>query len=488
MRCVLAAFIVVATLSGADIPSEIDDLIANSPALANGYIGIEIVSLTDGHVLYERNQDHLFVPASNTKLFTTALALIRLGPEYRFTTQIVAGRPIDSSGTLSGDLVLVGGGDPSLSGREYPYRYRPNAPADYSFRAIEDFGAQLAARGLKRVDGDIVGDDQRYVWSPYAAGWSFGDAAWEYGAPVSALIVNDNSFALSLRPAAQAGEPARVSLTPTFEYFTIDNQVRTIMSGERKIDVERTPSRHQLRLNGTIPIDDPGLTQLLAVDDPALYVATVLREVLIRQGVSIQGRAVARHRFPGDVNDPTKPHVVLAERSSPLLAEILQVVDKVSQNLHAEVLLREIGFFMRHAGTREAGLADLSDFLSDVGIPKDDYRFADGSGLSRNTLVTPAAITKLLAYMYRTPNRDVWTNLLPIAGVDGTLATRFPDHPEAHTIHAKTGTLSHVRANSGYLDSPEYGPLAFSILVNNYDAPTSDINKFLDAVELLLLH
>jgi D-alanyl-D-alanine carboxypeptidase/D-alanyl-D-alanine-endopeptidase (penicillin-binding protein 4) len=151
-------------------------------------------------------------------------------------------------------------------------------------------------------------------------------------------------------------------------------------------------------------------------------------------------------------------------------------------------MLREVGFSVRHSGTRESGLADLREFLNDAGIPKDDYRFVDGSGLSRKTLVAPSAVTKLLAYMYKSNYRDVWTSLLPIAGVDGTLASRFPDHPEAHAIHAKTGTLSHVRANSGYIDSPAYGPLAFSILVNDYSAPTSEISKFLDAVELLLLH
>lgn len=439
MRLALIVLALVSSLSAADLKSKIDDLIATAPSLANGYVGVEIVSLNNGRVLYEHNQDRLFVPASNTKLFTSALALARLGPQYRFNTQIVADQPIDTSGTLPGDLVLIGGGDPTLSGREYPYRYRPNAPPDYSFRAIEDFASQLVTLGLKRVDGDIVGDDRRYVWSPYADGWSFGDVPWEYGAPVSALILDDNSFALTLKPALQAGDVARISLTPAFEYFIIDNRVRTIATGERKIEIDRAPERRQLHLTGTIPIDDTGVTQLLAVDDPALYPAAVLRDALVRQGVSVRGQAVGQHRFAGDAYDVTRPSVVLAERSSPPLAEILQVVDKVSQNLHAEVLLREIGFYARHNGTRDAGLAELRDFLNDAGISKDDYRFVDGSGLSRNTLVTPAAIVKLLTFMYRSPNRELWTSLLPVAGMDGTLATRFPDHPEAHAIHAKTG-------------------------------------------------
>jgi len=487
MRSALIGLLLISHLSAAGLKQRIDGLIANSPALANAYVGLEIRSLSDGSVIYAHNASRLFVPASNTKLFTTALALARLGPQYRFKTQIAAGSSIDSNGTLSADLVLIGGGDPSLSGRDYPYHYRPNAPPDYSFRAIEDFAAQLVARGLKRVDGDVIGDDRRFVWSPYADSWSFGDAVWEYGAPVSALTLDDNSFVLTLTPASQAGDPVQLLLTPPFEYFLIDNRVQTVPAGERKIEIDRAPGRRQLHLTGSIPIDDPGLTKLLAIDDPALYAATVLRDALIRQGVSVRGQAVARHRFAGDTGEDASPRRSLAERSSPPLAEILQVVDKVSQNLHAEILLREIGYSMRHSGAREAGLAELDSFLADAGISNDDYRFVDGSGLSRNTLVTPEAITRLLTFMYRSAYRSIWQSLLPVAGVDGTLATRFADHPEAHAIQAKTGTLSHVRANSGYIQSTRYGPLAFSILVNNYDAPTTEISKFLDAVELELL-
>ena len=474
--------------SAADLKSKIDDIVSNWPALANAYVGLHVVSLNDGHVLYDRNADHLFVPASNMKLFTTALALARLGPQYRLTTQISAAQPIDSKGTLDADLVFVGGGDPSLSGREYPYRNHSTSSGDYSFRAVEDMVQQLIARGLKRIRGDIVGDDRRYVWAPYADGWTFGDSTWEYGAPVSALILDDNGFAMTIRPGVHAGDLAQILLLPPFEYFSIDNRVRTEEGGARKIDFDRKPAGRQLHVTGSIPIGDPGVTQLLAVDDPALYAAEVLRDALERRGVLVQGRAVARHRFSDDASETAKPRVVLADRSSPPLAQLLQVVDKVSQNLHAEVMLREVGAVNKHFGSRDAGLAELRNFLTEAGIGKDDYRFTDGSGLSRSTLVTPAAITKLLAYMYKSPHRDIWKSLLPVAGVDGTLASRFPDHPEAKAIRAKTGTLSHVRANSGYIDTPEYGPVAFSFVVNNYSAPTADISRFLDAVELALLH
>jgi serine-type D-Ala-D-Ala carboxypeptidase/endopeptidase (penicillin-binding protein 4) len=484
MHRVLLCWLTLAIASAADLKSKIDDLIATSPALATAYVGLQVVSLTDGHVVYERNQDRLLAPASNMKLFTTALALTRLGPQYRLTTQICASRPIDADGTLNADLVFVGGGDPSLSGRTYPYQNHSTSSGDFSFRAVDEMANQLVAKGLKRIHGDIVGDDRRYPWAPYADGWTFGDAMWEYGAPVSALILDDNSFALTVRPAARAGDPAQLFLAPPFEYFTIDNRVRTQESGERRVEFERKSNGRHIHIWGSIPTADTGVTQLLAVDDPALYAAEVLRDALIRRGISVHGKAVARHRMADDAfnADQARPRVVLAQRSSPPLAELLQVIDKVSQNLHAEAILREVGAVAKHSG-----LSELRDFLTEIGISKDDYRFTDGSGLSRSTLVTPAAITKLLIYMYKSANRDTFVDLLPIAGFDGTLQSRFADHPEARAIRAKTGTLSHVRANSGYIDSPVYGPMAFSFLVNNYGAPTAEINKFLDAVELELL-
>ena len=479
--------------SGADLKSKIDELVSKSSAVANAFTGLQVVSLPSGRVLYESNHNRLFTPASNMKLFTTALALARLGPQYRFKTQITSDRPIDANGILAGDLIFAGGGDPTLSGREYPYQYHAGTPggANYSFRAVEELADQLVGRGLKRINGDIVGDDRRYVWEPHGEGWSTGDALWEYGAPVSALILNDNSFAVTIRPAAHRGDLAHITLSPSLEYFSIDNRVRTEAGGARKVAFDRSANGRQLHVAGVIPAGDDGITELLAVDDPAVYAAEVLRDALLRRGVEVKGSAVARHRFSDDAPDPaeatTSPGIVMAERTSPPLSEILRVVDKVSQNLHAEVMLREAGLVTGHSGSREGGLADMQDFLTGAGISKDAYRFKDGSGLSRGTLVSPSAITKLLVYMYKSNIRELWMSLLPIGGVDGTLATRFKEHPEAQTIRAKTGSLSHVRTMSGYADTSRYGPVAFSFLVNNFDAPTVEISRLLDQIGVALI-
>jgi len=484
MRVLLALALVV-PLSAADLGSSLDQIIG-AGALAHAFVGAQLVELKGGQVLYAHNSERLFVPASNMKLFTTALALTRLGADYRLTTRIGANSPIDATGRLPGDLELIGGGDPSLSGREYPYHSHATQGAVYSFSAIEELADELIALGLKRIDGNVVGDDSRYVWEPQPGGWSSDSATREYGAPVSALVLDDNTFALTLRPAARAGGSARITLAPPFENFAIDNRVVTGDRGERKIEFYRSASGRELHVWGRLPAGDPGFTQALAIGDPALYAAEVLRDALLRRGVAIRGGAVARHRFPDESTVP-KANIVLAERRSPPLLDLLQVVDKVSQNLHAEILLREVAVASGHAGSVAAGLDAMDEFLAGIGVTKADRQLTDGSGLSRETLVTPRAVTRLLAYMNQSKYREQWLNLLPIGGEDGTLGRRFAEHPEARNIRAKTGTLDHVRALSGYADTPGHGRVAFSFLVNNFEEPGAGVTAILDQLALALL-
>ena len=483
--------------TGPDLRSKIDAIVAQTPWLKQAFLGIDVVALPDGRALYQRDAERLFAPASNTKLFTTALALSTLGPQYRFTTTVVAQGAIDASGRLAGDLVFVGGGDPSLSARRYPYQKPVTGEKPQPFEtipAIEDLADQIASRGIKAIDGDIVGDDRRYVWDPYPDGWSADDAVWEYGAPVSALIVNDNAFTLWIRPGAHPGDLVRILTSPAGVPFTINNRVQTIAGGERKIHMDRLSGSSELDVWGTIPESDEGMHELLAVNDPAVFAAFLLRDALTRRGIAVRGDACARHGFADTVADMKRgialPQVTgteLARRTSPPLNELLQVTAKVSQNLHAEIMLREVGAVTCNMGTREAGHEEMKAFLAQAGIGDGDDHLVDGSGLSRLTLVTPVAVTKLLTFMYRSKNRQEWIPLLPIAGVDGTLRTRFDGHPEAARIHAKTGSLSHVRALSGYAESETYGPLAFSIIVNDSLASSSDISTFLDKIGLKLV-
>src|SRR5262245_3784271 len=195
-RCSYVTLCSVLSLAGAltagEMPSKIQKLLDEATEIQRGFLGVDIVDVASGETLFEANSDRLFVPASNSKLFTTALGLVQLGPDWRFHTTVIAGRAPDGEGRIAGPVTLVGGGDPNLSGRELPYRV--DSPPGDGLQAVEDLASQVVARGVRRIDGDIVGDDTVYLWEPYPDGWDLGDAMWEYGAPVSALTINDNGF------------------------------------------------------------------------------------------------------------------------------------------------------------------------------------------------------------------------------------------------------------------------------------------------------
>lgn len=456
---------------------KINLILDNADAAGQSHIGIEVVDLKTGKELYERQSTRLFSPASTTKLFTTALALSRLGPQYRFATRIIASSD-PKEGVLRGDLIFEGGGDPSLSDRVYPSQ--GEAPRVQS--PIDDFADQIVAKGIRRITGDVAGDDTLYPWNPYPPGWAIDDAIPAYGAPVSALTVFENTIHLTVHPGAKAGDPAQISVNPPIEYYTIDNRIETI-NGTGNLRVSRAPGARQLLLGGSVTAHNCCITENLAIDDPALYAAQALYEALIRRGVTIDGRPVARHRAVRE-DRAAFEGVILARRESPPLIELIEVVDKVSQNLHAEIMLREVGRLQRETGTRNAGIEELRKFLAEIGIEGTDYAFEDGSGLSRLTMVTPDAQAKLLTYMYRSKYRDAWVALLPIAGVDGTLRKRFDGQKVA--VHAKTGSLAHVHALAGYAESPK-GMRAFSILVNQANYPAADVREMIDKIVLAIL-
>ena len=487
----LALLVCPSWAAGAGLPERIQAAIDASAVARSAFWGIRIADLESGRVRFDLNADRLFVPASNTKLFTAALGLARLGPEHRFETTVVAVRAPDASGSVPG-LRLVGGGDPNLSARAIPYRTGPVTGDPLA--AIDELAAQVAARGVRRVDGDVTGDDTAYVWTAYPDGWAADDPIWEYGAPVSALTVNDNAFSLHIRPGARVGDLARLTLTPALEFYRIDNRVETTAAVARRISIDREPGLRQVRLWGTVPLGDGGETTLLAIDDPAHYAAMALAEALERHGVTVLGRARVRHLFPNQVRDlavgpaePPEGGVVLARRVSAPLAEDLRITAKVSQNLHAELVLRAVARARRGVGSREAGLEEMQAFLDEAGIDRDAYNLNDGSGLARLNLVTPATVVKLLRYMWAQPAREIWTGLLPVGGQDGTLANRFAGSPAAGRIRAKTGSLSHVSALSGYAGKSGGGHLAFAILVNNYNGNGAGIRGVIDQICSLMV-
>src|SRR5216683_8308865 len=263
--------------------------------LAHGFWGIEVVSLSTGKALYARGADKLFTPASNTKLFTTAAALALIGPDYSFHTTVETNGTLDTHGRLTGDLVLVGRGDPNLSGRELPYTLHTQRN-DHPIRVLEELADTLAQKGVKYVDGDIIADDSYFAFERYGEGWSQDDLVWAEGAPVSALTINDNVVFVNILPGTHPGDKAFVSLTPFADYYSIDNRLMTTPAGTgRKIYINREPGSTQLTLWGTMPIDDAGANEGLAIEDPAEVAASLLRHLLEVRGIAVYGKQRTRH-------------------------------------------------------------------------------------------------------------------------------------------------------------------------------------------------
>src|SRR5581483_2336708 len=268
------------------LKKQIETLLAQ-PDLARGFWGIEIASAKTGKILYSLNADRLFTPASNTKLFTTAAALALIGPDYKFRTTVETNGSLDKYGRLTGDVVLVGRGDPMLSGRELPYNVHTQRDAD-PVLVLEQLADELAQKGVKYVDGDVVADDSYFAFERYGEGWSQDDLVWADGAPVSALTINDNVVFVNILPGAHPGDKAFVSVTPFAGYYTIDNRLMTTPSGSgRRIYINREPGSTQLTLWGTIPVDDTGANEGLAIEDPAEFAATLFRRLLEVRGIAI---------------------------------------------------------------------------------------------------------------------------------------------------------------------------------------------------------
>jgi D-alanyl-D-alanine carboxypeptidase/D-alanyl-D-alanine-endopeptidase (penicillin-binding protein 4) len=454
-----------------------------------GHWGLLVVDAATGQTLYALNAQHYFAPASNTKLYTTILALAALGPDFRFRTSVETRGRIDSRGRLLGDLVLVGRGDPNLSNRKWPHTKEAEreGPPEKILAALAD---AVVARGVKQVEGDIIADDSYYPPERYPSGWTIDDMTFGYGAPVSALCVNDNVLRVEVRPGERESDPAWFSVEPWADFYQFVNEIRTGPAGSEPAAVgltaDREPGARRIVLRGSIPADlqasrPAGLT--LAVEEPAEYWAAVFKRLLEARGVRIYGSARARH-LPEPAGDPAD---VLAEHLSPPLIEAICVVNKISQNLHAELLLRAVGHAKAGEGSSDAALRYAQEFFKSIGIPEREVVTYDGSGLSRRNLVTPQGTVKLLQWAAAQPWFDAFVATLPVAGEDGTLAERMKDTPAAGRVRAKTGTLGSVNALSGFVTTLHGAKLIFSMFGNSHNLRGRDATGVLDALCIALV-
>jgi serine-type D-Ala-D-Ala carboxypeptidase/endopeptidase (penicillin-binding protein 4) len=435
---------------------------------------MEIADGATGEILYTRNADSRFVPASNMKLLTTALALDKLGKDYRFRTTVETNGTLLKSGMLHGDLILVGHGDPNLSNRKFPFEGKEEFEGEPE-RVIAELADAVVAKGVKSITGDIVGDDSYFPREKFPDGWEVGDIVWEYGAAISAIVVNDNTVTVTLSPGAHVGAAATDVTEPETPEFTVRNEVKTGRPGEKEdLRLTREPGANVVVITGVMPVRSAPRKLTLGIQEPSQHAATMLARLLAERGVKFQGKIRSVHEpelAKGDGEHTTR--TVLAEHVSLPLGETVKLVNKISQNLHAEVLLRTAARQQGMWNTPEDLAKFPEEFYARVGIPEGDVVQVDGSGLSRHDLVTPRAFVDLLLFAEKQDWFGEYYASLPISGADGTLNERMKDAGVVGRIHAKTGSVTHVRALSGYAEV-NGRRLVFSVLTNNQNGKVTD--------------
>jgi D-alanyl-D-alanine carboxypeptidase/D-alanyl-D-alanine-endopeptidase (penicillin-binding protein 4) len=454
-----------------------EKLVQTSP-VDKGEWGVLIVDAVSGETLYEKNADKYFVPASNMKLLTTALALDTLGPDYRFRTTIETNGALSTDGKLAGDLILVGRGDPNLSNRKFPFDTKEefDGPPE---KALAELADGVVARGVKEISGDVVGDDSYFPRERYPDGWEIDDMVWEYGAAISAIVVDDNTVSLTLTPGERAGDPVQAAVEPFAQEFVIRNEVTTAAAKEKPdLRLTREPGANTVVISGTLPAKSSPHKLVLAIQEPAQHAAMLLSKLLAERSVKVDSKVRAQH----DPDPAEAARTVLVEHLSIRLGDSVKLVNKISQNLHTEVLLRTAA---RQSG-RWSDPEDLQkfpkEFYAKAGIAADDVVQTDGSGLSRHDLVTPRAFVSLLQYAQKQSWFPVYYASLPVAGVDGTLNERMKNSSIAGRIHAKTGSVTHVRALSGFAETPGGRRLIFSFLSNNQSGKNHEVHDALDGL------
>lgn len=449
--------------------------ILRSPELRRGHVGIKIVNANDGKVVFEENSEKLFMPASNMKVFTVAAAIQKLSPNFKFRTSVFAETAPQADGTLTGNLTIFGRGDMTFS-----------QPFDEgtSVSAIERLAEKIAAAGIKRIEGDLIGDESYFLGYPLPQSWEWDDLQWGYGAGISALGFNDNTILLKVLPGSP-GAPCVVRTLPETPSIKIVNTCKTNGS-TRELRVTKLLDQDAIEIDGVLPSNNEGFSGTIAVSKPGEIFLSELRKKLEAKGITVSGRTyITEERKPAPEN-----RLELAYLESTPLSIIAQKTMKPSQNLYTETLLWTLGeeFGDKTDQTKtssEKGLAVVQQFLQEAGVSSDSIIQWDGSGLSRHNLVTPDAVVRVYKYMATSPYAIAWNSALTIGGVDGTLKNRFKQTTAANNVRGKTGTIDQVSSLSGFVKTAAGEDLIFSIIVNGVPQ-TRDRVKAIDAIVVAL--
>jgi serine-type D-Ala-D-Ala carboxypeptidase/endopeptidase (penicillin-binding protein 4) len=430
------------------------DSLLNDSRYDGSQVALVVRDATTGETLYDRNGDQRMLPASNTKLFTSTAAMHVLGPSYRFHTDVLATAPV-RGGKLRGNLYLKGYGDPTALESDYV-----------------GLAKQLSAAGVRRVDGDLIADDSYFDHVRLGDSWAWDDEPFYYNAQISALTLAPNTdydsgtAIVESRPGAAAGTPVNLSLVPANGVIKLINTATTGAAGSSNtLNIERDHGTNIVRVTGSVPLGASVGQEWVTVWEPELYAADVFRRALASQGIQVSGR-IENAATPSTAKQ-------LARDESMTVGELMTPFLKLSNNMHAETLVKAMGAVVEADGSWSAGLGVVTDYAQSIGVDTSRIRLSDGSGLSRKVNVTADSVTDVLIGAKKEPWWQQWYDALPIAGnperfVGGTLRSRMLNTPAANNLHGKTGSLTGVTALSGYVSTKDGRKLVFSMLSNNY--------------------
>jgi D-alanyl-D-alanine carboxypeptidase/D-alanyl-D-alanine-endopeptidase (penicillin-binding protein 4) len=447
------------------------DSVTNAPEFANGHWGVLVVN-TRGDTLYSRNAGKLFMPASNQKIVTSAVALSLLGPEYRYRTSFVAHGPI-TSGVLQGDLGVIGRGDPSISDHMRGDAMQP----------LLELADSLVARGITRIRGKVVAEGNAFSDEVLGFGWSWSDLEEEYSAATDELLFNEGFTNVVVRAGQRAGDSVRVETKPTKAWPRLRVSAVTVAPVVMPADTSLPrPPRPSLTirkdtLNGDVLVGGSivamdSATLVVTHRDPSAAFIAAFREALALKGIAVGDEAI-----PASLAADT-----LVTFLSPPLREILPPFMKPSQNQIGEMLFKTIGLERGAGGTAQAARAVVEQQLQAWGATPSGYVVRDGSGLSRYDYISPETIIHILDAMRRDTAFTVFYDAMPIAGVDGTIRNRMRGTPAAANVRAKTGSVAQARSLSGYVRALNGDTLMFSILANNWNVPAARVTAAADSI------
>jgi D-alanyl-D-alanine carboxypeptidase/D-alanyl-D-alanine-endopeptidase (penicillin-binding protein 4) len=458
--------------SAGELTTEIGKALED-PRLEGATVGIHVIDVDSGQVLYSRGASRPMIPASNQKIITAVTALAELGPRFKFRTGLWMRGTVDEAGVLEGELLLQGGGDPTL-GRDLS-AHQEDGAAEARMSTLQRWADQLAADGLRRVAGDLIVDDRFFDRQHVHPDWPRAQIWREYCAPSAGLVYGESCVTVSVKPGKNVGEPAQVSLMPAVEGLTVANSC--ITKPERHVIwFDREPGSSVIRVGGYVRHESVGYTGRVTVPEPALFAGRAFRQVLGECGVRIGGSVrLARGDRPDESHDWRR----VEERLVPL-TDVLSVMLRESQNLYAEQVVKTIGAVRSQEGSWEAGLARMGDVLTGLDATEEGFHLADGSGMSRRNRLTPRLVCRVLSALASLNGRD-FSGLLAAPG-EGTLRRRFREKPYHQNVRAKTGFLRGVGALSGYVRTTGGRRVIFSILINDFSRGSNpDMKQIEDA-------